>query len=70
MKWSQAVCASILIDGLLPPVIKLTRSGRGGSVGRFQETYLIFGTYAPDDRFLARADAGLEPARRADSPPA
>ena len=69
MKWSQAVCASILIDGLLPPVIKLTRSGKC-ETGTFQEAYLIFGTYAPDDRFLPRSDAGIEPASLAELPPA
>jgi hypothetical protein len=66
MKWSQAVCASILVDGLLPPVVKLTRAAERGT-GRFQEPYLLFGTYAPDDRFSARPDAGIEPASPADS---
>jgi hypothetical protein len=38
-------------------------------VGRFQDAYLIFGAYAPDDRFLPRRDASLEDPSQADVPP-
>ena len=61
MKWSQAVCASILVEGLHPPSVKVASFGTRGSEGSFQEAYRIFGTYAPDDRFRERAAAANEP---------
>ena len=50
MKWSQAVCASILIDGLYPPAWGVPTLGVDRYGGRFESPYLIFAAYVPDNR--------------------